>query len=223
MLAMALTAAGCSSGTANGSPTATSPPPTNAAPGTTAAPGFGSAVTGGLTQVPGLVDQIEPSVVTIMADNANGGDLGSGVVIRPNGIIVTNNHVVAGATSLQVALADGTRLPGTVQATDPVTDLAIVHVERTDLPAAGLATTYPEVGEMAVAVGNPFGFNNTVTAGIVSGLQRSIPASASGGSQALVDLIQTDAAISPGNSGGATPAARSSASPWPMCRPPPAP
>jgi S1-C subfamily serine protease len=126
---------------------------------------------------------------------------GSGVVWDEDGHIVTNNHVVEGATSIVIVLASGERLPASLVATDPVTDLAVVRVQQQGLPAAEFNEELPVVGELAVAMGNPLGFENSVTAGIVSGLHRSIP---SGGSTpALVDLIQTDAPISPGNSGGA--------------------
>jgi S1-C subfamily serine protease len=85
-----------------------------------------------------------------------------------------------------------------VRATDPETDLAVIHVDRTDLPSAEFASELPRVGELAIAIGNPLGFENTVTAGIVSALHRNLDAST-----AYIDLIQTDAPISPGNSGGA--------------------
>jgi S1-C subfamily serine protease len=126
---------------------------------------------------------------------------GSGVIWDEDGHIVTNNHVVEGATSIVIVLASGERLPASLVATDPVTDLAVVRVQQQGLPAAEFNEELPVVGELAVAMGNPLGFENSVTAGIISGLHRSIP---SGGSTpALVDLIQTDAPISPGNSGGA--------------------
>ncbi len=96
----------------------------------------------------------------------------------------------------------GAGSPGHVTATDPDTDLAVIHVDRKGLPAAEFDRALPQVGELAVVLGSPLGFEKTVTAGIVSGLHRSIPGSASE-TRALVDLIQTDAAISPGNSGGA--------------------
>jgi serine protease DegQ len=90
---------------------------------------------------------------------------------------------------------------GRVRATDPLSDLAVVEVEATDLPAADLADELPEVGELALAMGNPLGLGPSVTAGVVSALHRAVPAG--GQAPALVDLVQTDAAISPGNSGGA--------------------
>jgi S1-C subfamily serine protease len=98
-------------------------------------------------------------------------------------------------------LASGRRLEARVDATDNCTDVAVLTVEGEELPPARFAEALPRVGELAVAIGNPLGFEKTVTAGIVSGLHRAIPAVAQ--TQALVDLIQTDAAISPGNSGGA--------------------
>jgi S1-C subfamily serine protease len=116
----------------------------------------------------------------------------------PAGLIVTNNHVVEGATELAVVLSSGEQIPARVRATDPQTDLAVIEVDRTDLPAAEFATELPKVGELAIAIGNPLGFENTVTAGIVSALHRSLQESSP-----YVDLIQTDAPISPGNSGGA--------------------
>jgi len=179
---------------------------TTSPPAATSVPEDAPATSGGagLELVPELVRQVEPSIVAILVTRAGvqGGE-GSGVIVRPEGVVVTNNHVVAGADEITVALADGTQLPATLEATDPLSDLAIVRVERDDLPAVELADGYPEIGQLAVAVGNPLGFENTVTAGIISGVGRSIPASAAQGGQSLVDLIQTDAAISPGNSGGA--------------------
>jgi S1-C subfamily serine protease len=153
-----------------------------------------------------LVADIEPSVVTVAvaAPQTGGpGGAGSGVIVRADGVIVTNAHVVGTADEVEVMLADGTRLSANVEARDPITDLAVLRVDRQGLPAAVLAEGYPDVGDLAVAVGNPLGFDNTVTAGIISGLQRSLPDAVTAGTQALVDLIQTDAAISPGNSGGA--------------------
>ncbi|MGH9234935.1 MAG: S1C family serine protease, partial [Acidimicrobiales bacterium] len=124
---------------------------------------------------------------------------GSGVIYDDDGAIVTNAHVVAGAATVDVTFADGSRSDGEVVAADPSVDLAVIRTDRDDLEAANFSDGTPRVGELAVAIGNPLGFENTVTAGIVSGLERSVP----GGGTALVGLLQTDAAISPGNSGGA--------------------
>ncbi|MFC0111776.1 S1C family serine protease [Kibdelosporangium aridum] len=144
-----------------------------------------------------VVDRIAPSVVTVQVGEGGG----SGVVMRPD-VVVTNQHVVGQQREVLIAYADGGRSPGTVLATDTVTDLAVVRTERKNLPVAEFRTTLPRPGEPAVAIGSPLGFQNSVTAGIISGLHREIPGSGSR-TQSLVDLIQTDAAISPGNSGGA--------------------
>ena len=145
-----------------------------------------------------IVKQAQSSVVTVMTENG----LGSGIIYDANGYIVTNNHVVASGTQYTVAFASGEQVPATLVGTDPTTDVAVLKVDKTGLPVASFEQGLPQVGQLAVALGSPLGFENTVTVGIVSGLQRTIPGSAQE-SQALVDLIQTDAAISPGNSGGA--------------------
>jgi serine protease DegQ len=129
-------------------------------------------------------------------------EAGSGVVYDGDGLIVTNFHVVDGARGLAVQFADASRAPAELEAAAPDYDLALLRVDREGLPAARFAEDLPAVGEQAVAIGSPLGFENTVTAGIISGLQRSIPQSQTNANP-LVDLIQTDAAISPGNSGGA--------------------
>jgi serine protease DegQ len=154
-------------------------------------------------RIPDVVEKVQPSIVTVFARSGGGNQgVGSGVIYRSDGTILTNNHVVAGATRIEVAFADGSRATGRVTATDPDTDLAVVRVDRTGLPAAHFEKSVPRIGSLAVVLGSPLGFEKTVTAGIVSGLHRQIPGSASE-TRALVDLIQTDAAISPGNSGGA--------------------
>jgi serine protease DegQ len=149
--------------------------------------------------IPKIVERVEPQVVTVLTQ---GGGVGSGVIYRSGGVVLTNEHVVRGHTSAEIAFADGRRERGEVTAADPDTDLALVRVNRKDLPAAQFQTTLPPVGALAVVLGSPLGFEKSVTAGIVSGLHRSIPGSAHE-SAALVDLVQTDAPISPGNSGGA--------------------
>ncbi len=149
-------------------------------------------------QLPAIIRSIEPSVVTVFVENG----VGSGVVYRDDGTIVTNQHVVGDARTVRIGFADGQRVDGQVLAADAGTDLAVVRVPRTGLPAARFQTELPQVGELALALGSPLGFEGTATAGIISGLSREIPGSAEK-STALVDLIQTDAPISPGNSGGA--------------------
>jgi S1-C subfamily serine protease len=126
---------------------------------------------------------------------------GSGVIWRSDGVIVTNHHVVAEAQDITVVLADGTRYAAEPIASDPRTDVALIQVDANGLPAATFAEDLPEIGALAVAIGNPLGFQNTATAGIVSGVERSLPVIP--GQPPLVGLIQTDAAISSGNSGGA--------------------
>jgi serine protease DegQ len=156
---------------------------------------------GTFADIPEVVREVEPSVVAVLAEGVAGQGQGSGVIVRREGLIVTNAHVVEGASGVQVAFASGDREPAEVLAADPRVDLALLRIARDDLPALRFVDELPRVGELAVAVGNPLGFENTVTAGIVSGLNRSIPSG--GQTPALVDLVQTDAAISPGNSGGA--------------------
>ncbi|MGE5763744.1 MAG: S1C family serine protease [Mycobacterium leprae] len=149
-------------------------------------------------RIPEIVREVQPSVVTI----STGDGLGSGVVYDSKGIIVTNEHVVRGARNVEVAFADGRRTPGRVRAADVLSDLALVQVDRGGLTKAQFQEKLPVVGELAVAIGSPLGLEETVTAGIISGVNRSVSGSTRQGTP-LIDLIQTDAAISPGNSGGA--------------------
>lgn len=124
---------------------------------------------------------------------------GSGVIIRSDGYILTNNHVVAGADRVTVKLNDGREFKGEVK-TDPRTDLALVKIDAKDLPAIELADSDKvKVGEWAIAIGNPFGLRNTVTVGVVSALRRE---ATKDNMITQPDVIQTDASINPGNSGG---------------------
>jgi S1-C subfamily serine protease len=148
-----------------------------------------------LDELPDVVQRVIPSVVAIRTNTGEG----SGVVWDENGHVVTNNHVIAGASSITVVLATGRELDATLVGTDPVTDIALLDVDEQNLPAIDRAKTVPLVGTPVIAVGNPLGFESSVTFGVLSGLRRSIP----GADLSLIDLIQTDAAISPGNSGGA--------------------
>jgi serine protease Do len=128
--------------------------------------------------------------------------LGSGVIISPDGYIVTNNHVVDGAETVTVSLDDGRELKAKVVGRDPQTDLAVVKVDAKDLPAITFApSANVEVGDRVLAIGNPFGIGETVTSGIVSMKDQRSPEL--GGLADYEDFIQTDAAINPGNSGGA--------------------
>jgi serine protease DegQ len=169
------------------------------APVTAAPAGNSSAKAASAGDIPAVVRKVEPSVVTISHDQGTG----SGVVWSKDGVVVTNAHVVGEVRDVEVAFFDGQRADGRVRAIDPDTDLAVVDVDRKDLEPATFQEELPAMGELAVAMGSPLGFQNTVTAGIISGLHREIPGSAQQGIRSLVDLIQTDAAISPGNSGGA--------------------
>jgi S1-C subfamily serine protease len=136
------------------------------------------------------------------------GGVGSGFVWDTEGHVVTNNHVVDGAQEITVVFADGRMVTAEVVGTDPDSDLAVlkVDVEAVDLVPVSVAdSTEVKVGQLAVAIGNPFGLENTMTVGFVSALGRSLPASAgmmTGASYTIPDLIQTDAPINPGNSGG---------------------
>jgi serine protease Do len=160
-----------------------------------------------------IASQVGPSVVQVNVKVAqdtlfgpqSGEGVGSGVIYRKDGYIVTNNHVVEGASEVNVAFADGTTEPAEVVGRDPDTEIAVLWVDRDDLPAASFSESEDlVVGQLAVAIGSPSGFESTVTAGVISGLGREFPPELTGGYQrSLVDLIQTDAAISPGNSGGA--------------------
>jgi putative serine protease PepD len=151
--------------------------------------------------VAAVAKALGPSVVVIKTDQG----LGSGVVYDDSGLIITNAHVVGTATTVDVTLDAGQTIKGTVLGADTAVDIAVVKVkDATNLKAARLATTPPEVGDLTVALGSPFGLERTVTAGIVSAVDRPVSNDESGnGSGGVVNMIQTDAPINPGNSGGA--------------------
>jgi serine protease Do len=159
---------------------------------------------------------VSPSVVQVNVEvsqqtpfgTQRGEGLGSGVIYREDGHVITNAHVIDGASEVDIAFADGSTEPAEVVGSDPNSEIAVLKVNRNDLPAATFASDEPPiVGQMAVAIGSPAGFEATVTLGIVSAVGREFPRELVGDDEqaasALVDLIQTDAAISPGNSGGA--------------------
>jgi S1-C subfamily serine protease len=148
-----------------------------------------------------VADHISPAIVTLEVTSTGGEAVGSGVIYSADGWIITNRHVVDGATAITVHLKDGRDFPGSVYGIDTLTDLAIVKVEATGLTAATLGRSSAiQVGQTAIAIGSPLGvYTNSVTAGIISAIGREITTE----SGRLDGLLQTDAAINPGNSGGA--------------------
>ncbi len=156
-----------------------------------------------------VVKQVRPSVVNINTESQvqtvfgvfPQQGAGSGVIVRADGYILTNNHVVQGATTIKVTIAGGKTLTGRIVGRDPLADLAVIKVDVKDsLPAARLGSSGTlQVGQLAIAIGNPFGLGSTVTTGVVSALNRNIELP----NLVVENLIQTSAAINPGNSGGA--------------------
>jgi putative serine protease PepD len=153
-----------------------------------------------------VIAQVRPSVVQINVRNATGGGgLGSGVVIDPNGYIITNNHVIEGAQNIQIVFANGTTLPGQLVGAAPTDDLAVVKVDPNKIKLTVITlgdSSKVQVGQDVLAIGNPLGITQTVTAGIVSALDRNVSEGGANGNT-LPHTIQTDAPINPGNSGGA--------------------
>jgi serine protease Do len=174
------------------------------------------------------VARVAPSVVTVQTEtvfrtpvdpfafffgnNNQGGTqtrsgIGSGFIVQPNGVIVTNAHVVAGASNVSVALRDGTTYPAKVLGIDEQNDLAVLKIDARNLPTAPLGGSHDLlIGEWAIAIGNPYGFllgnsEPSVTAGVISATGRNLVGQ-SEGQGVYVDMIQTDASINPGNSGG---------------------
>jgi putative serine protease PepD len=181
------------SGAPGASPNAGAPSGGSAGPGATrATPAPGTAENGSVADA---ADQLLPSVVQIETSSG----LGSGFVADRDGYILTASHVVGTQTSVTVRLKDGTTVAGDVVAADSTIDTAVVKVAGGDLPPAALgSSTDLRVGETAIAVGSPFGFDQTVTKGIISGLDRTLDTEVG----QLTGLIQTDAPINTGNSGG---------------------
>ena len=146
--------------------------------------------------VSGAVEAVGPAVALVRGGKGHG----SGVVLSPDGLVVTNSHVVAGAKSLRVVLPDGSDLDARVLGTDPDTDLAIIKADGRGLAAATLGDSSTlRRGQIAIAIGNPLGFESTVTAGVISALGRTLRSPTG---RPIEDVIQTDAALNPGNSGG---------------------
>jgi S1-C subfamily serine protease len=155
--------------------------------------------------VVGAVEAVGPAVVSIYvggadeAERARGG-AGSGVVITPDGYLLTNEHVVEKVSHARVTFVDGRSVPAVVAGRDPATDLAVLRAQATALPFAQLSPARPlRAGQLVVAVGNPFGFESTVSAGVVSALGRSLR---SRHGRLIEGVVQHSAALNPGNSGG---------------------
>jgi S1-C subfamily serine protease len=146
--------------------------------------------------VVGVADKLRPAVVNLRVGHGGG----SGVLFAPDGFLLTNHHVVHGSRRVRVRLNDGTEMSGEVVGNDPWTDLAVVRADGRDLPYALLGDSGKiRVGQLAVAIGSPLGFESTVTAGVISALGRTMR---SAGGKLVDNIIQTDAALNPGNSGG---------------------
>ena len=179
-------------------------------PAATAVPGGGTGVSiqSESSAIIDAVQKVGPSVVMIVTQETGGEGVGSGVVYDVGGWILTNKHVLAGATSIDVRLKDGRDFKGSVYGNDTLTDLAILKIDGASglTPAPMGDSSTIQVGELAVAIGSPLGvdYPNSVTSGIVSALGRDITVASdvSSGGTNLHGLIQTDAAINPGNSGG---------------------
>src|ERR687891_1294950 len=151
--------------------------------------------------VSGVAEKLGPSVASVRR-GARGA--GSAVVISADGFLLTSAHVVDRARSVRVALLDGRDLPARIVGADPLSDLAVLRAEAGDLVPATLGDADGlRVGQLVVAIGNPYGFSGSVTAGVVSALGRSLPARSRRAARIIDNVIQTDAALNPGNSGGA--------------------
>jgi S1-C subfamily serine protease len=156
-----------------------------------------SQIKGGDEPVASVAKALLPTVVQLETDQG----LGSGVIYDKNGYILTAAHVVEGASQVTVRLADGTKLNGRVLGTDNGTDIGVVKIDRNNLQPAALGLKVQlQVGQMAVAIGSPFGLEGSVTSGVVSAVNRSLPTQGNG---SVLEVLQTDAPINPGNSGGA--------------------
>ena len=156
------------------------------------------------TAVTRVADRLLPSVASLSVTRRRGHGTGSGVVITPDGFLITSAHVVEGATGGTATFTDGRDLPFALVGRDALSDLAVARVAGGGLTAAALGDADRlRVGQLVVAIGNPLGFSGSVTAGVVSALGRSLPTRDGSATRIVENVIQTDAALNPGNSGGA--------------------
>ena len=172
--------------------------PTIPATTTGDAPAAAPAPPGTTLSVQEVASRILPTVARVDVAGRGGEGSASAVIFRRDGYLLTNNHVVQGGRQVQVQLPDGSTHDADIVGTDPSSDLAVLRIDVDGLPVPEFADELPPVGASAVAIGSPFGFDSTVTAGVVSQVNRRLDT----GTGLLLETIQTDAAINPGNSGG---------------------